>query len=662
MTAPEGALEMDGMPVPPRFPAARPAEWEPDVAPSEGDARPKRGIAWSVLPLALVLLTLVGSVLVPARQTVRILDLLRSETDVIEPARHHAARLEFRLTTATLALQGYARSGDATLLPAYDQALAGGEERLRELDSLARRLGPAAAAQVTVLSRRVHDWRATNAALLVRDADPVHRAASIGAQQASYAAALDEATQFASYLEREAASREALVREAERRGLIVNASLVLIALVTMGAVAALSRRERYLTGVLRRRVLHERLLRETGEALGAAITTDDVRREALRMAMRLGRARGACIERPSSPNDASVLTVVASLGDDVPPVGATVPMEGSAYELATRRGEPATIAAGGATRTGATTDRWGPRVAIPLGVAPAHEGALLLALASGTRLEHEDAERLRTFSQLVAMAFERAGLLESARTARERLERVMASRARLMRGFSHDVKNPIGAAGGHAALLADEVYGPLNADQMRGVTRIRHALDEALSLIDDLHELTRSDTGHLVIVMAAVDAAEVVAGCGDDFRAAAATAGLDFAVELPAGPLPVVTDAARMGQVVSNLLSNAIKYTQRGRVVLRARMEGGEKAADGASPWLLVEVSDTGQGIPEEQQEEIFEEFARFAPHQAPGAGLGLAISRRVASALGGALTVRSVVGQGSTFTLRLPAAPAPPA
>jgi two-component system phosphate regulon sensor histidine kinase PhoR len=101
---------------------------------------------------------------------------------------------------------------------------------------------------------------------------------------------------------------------------------------------------------------------------------------------------------------------------------------------------------------------------------------------------------------------------------------------------------------------------------------------------------------------------------------------------------------------VSNLLSNAIKYTPSGSVVLRLK----ERDDAGAS-WAVIDVVDTGIGITAEERQLLFEEFVRLGVSEAPGAGLGLAISQRLASTLGGRITVESEVGRGSTFTLWLP-------
>ena len=119
-------------------------------------------------------------------------------------------------------------------------------------------------------------------------------------------------------------------------------------------------------------------------------------------------------------------------------------------------------------------------------------------------------------------------------------------------------------------------------------------------------------------------------------------------------PLLVETDRARVRQIVGNLLSNAIKYTTDGSVVLRARRPPPEHPVE-TGDWAVIEVRDTGRGIPAGKRAAIFEEFTRVSAGETAGAGLGLAISQRLAQALGGRITVESEVGHGSTFTLWLP-------
>lgn len=235
---------------------------------------------------------------------------------------------------------------------------------------------------------------------------------------------------------------------------------------------------------------------------------------------------------------------------------------------------------------------------------------------------------------------------------REELERVTESRARLMRGFSHDVKNPLGAARGHLELISEGVLGPVADSQHRSLERARSSITAALNLVDDLLELARAESGHLEVARVPTEIGEVVEDAAEEYRAQTASKGLRLDVQVPESIPRVSTDGARVRQVLGNLLSNAVKYTREGAVTIRV-----EAPDDGAEPGrLAIHVTDTGPGIPEEQRAALFEEFVRLDPSAGPGAGVGLTISRRIAEALGGEITVQSEKGRGSTFTLWLPA------
>jgi two-component system phosphate regulon sensor histidine kinase PhoR len=214
---------------------------------------------------------------------------------------------------------------------------------------------------------------------------------------------------------------------------------------------------------------------------------------------------------------------------------------------------------------------------------------------------------------------------------------------------------------GYAFLLESGIKGPLTPEQLHVVGRIRRATQETIGVIQDLLALARVESAAGVERRAA-DAARLARESAEDYRAAAEAAGLALSIDVPADPLPVRADESRVRQVLGNLLSNALKYTPAGGVEVRARLrEAG--GAPGPGRWVAVEVADTGVGIPAEERERVFEEFHRAHPGQAPGAGIGLAIARRLARMLGGELTVASEVGRGSTFTLWLPsAADEPPA
>jgi signal transduction histidine kinase len=154
-----------------------------------------------------------------------------------------------------------------------------------------------------------------------------------------------------------------------------------------------------------------------------------------------------------------------------------------------------------------------------------------------------------------------------------------------------------------------------------------------------------------------MDLCEVAREAAEEYRAQAEAKGLTMTVEISEDACITNSDAGRVRQVLGNLISNAVKYTALGSVTVRvtrpfARTPESSAPAGGR---VAVEVSDTGKGIPKEQLRHVFEEFVRLDPDGSPGAGIGLAMSRRITDALGGNITLRSDVGVGSTFTLWLP-------
>ena len=242
----------------------------------------------------------------------------------------------------------------------------------------------------------------------------------------------------------------------------------------------------------------------------------------------------------------------------------------------------------------------------------------------------------------------------AAERGRRAVERAMESKARLMRGLSHDLKNPLNAIDGHAALLEDGIVGDLAERQRHSVTRIRNGIRSLLALIGDLLELSRAEVGELRIVPTTIDVSDVVRETVDDHQAAARLAQHTLSMVVGRDLPPLRTDAVRVRQVLGNLLSNAIKYTPPGgRIDVRAEVRRRDGVT--AGPYAVaIDVQDSGPGIPSDKLELVFEEFARLGDSEKPGAGLGLAIARRVAHLLEGDLTVASTPGRGSCFTLWL--------
>jgi signal transduction histidine kinase len=233
--------------------------------------------------------------------------------------------------------------------------------------------------------------------------------------------------------------------------------------------------------------------------------------------------------------------------------------------------------------------------------------------------------------------------------------RATEARAHLLRGVSHDVKNPLGAARGYAELLKQGIGGDLTEQQAKFVAGIRRSIDGALAILADLLDLARADSGGLHVERVEADLGRIARDAAEDHRPAARAAGHTLECPAPTQDIRLHTDPARVRQVLGNLLSNAIKYTPSpGRITVRAEQADGGDARPGV--WAVLRVIDTGPGIPPEKRETIFDEFTRLHDGtQIQGHGLGLAISRRVARLLGGDLDVSGAPGQGATFTLWLP-------
>ena len=239
------------------------------------------------------------------------------------------------------------------------------------------------------------------------------------------------------------------------------------------------------------------------------------------------------------------------------------------------------------------------------------------------------------------------------------LQRSTEGRARLMRGISHDLKNPMHAIDGHAQLLEDHILGPLQSAQQDSVARIRRGVRSMLALVEDLLELSRAESGHLTVRPRPTQLTTLLHEAVDEHRGAARAAGHEIALaiaETPPPPVTIVTDAERVRQVLGNLLSNAVKYTPAGGHILVRAERRARPSTVPLSGWMAIDVVDTGPGIPVDQVEAIFDEFARLPLHaDKPGSGLGLAIARRITGLLGGDITVRTEPQGGACFTLWLP-------
>jgi signal transduction histidine kinase len=219
--------------------------------------------------------------------------------------------------------------------------------------------------------------------------------------------------------------------------------------------------------------------------------------------------------------------------------------------------------------------------------------------------------------------------------------------------MSHELRTPLNAIGGYAQLLTMGIHGPLNESQRNALERIDRNQTHLLTLITDLLSFARIDAGRVHYDIQDVALHDSLANLEPLIAPQLQSRELRFTYRPCPASLCVRADRDRMSQILLNLLGNAIKYTPDGGGVLLV--------CDFDDAKVRIHVRDTGAGIPADRLPFIFEPFvqgerALNRPHE--GVGLGLAISRELAAAMHGELTVASEVGRGSIFTLVLPRAP----
>jgi signal transduction histidine kinase/DNA-binding response OmpR family regulator len=277
---------------------------------------------------------------------------------------------------------------------------------------------------------------------------------------------------------------------------------------------------------------------------------------------------------------------------------------------------------------------------------------------SQVRLEEQQAELEQTNAQLEAQAQEMAARNDELLAAKRLLEeQTRAAReasqykSTFLANMSHELRTPLNSTLILARLLADNRDGNLSAEQVKFARTIEAAGNDLLALINDVLDLAKVEAGHMEAKIQRVSLARVVDHLRDAFQAMAQQKGLGLELFLAAAaPETIESDAQRLEQILRNLLGNAIKFTEEGQVRLTVDRLGDEHVA--------FTVSDTGLGIPREQQERIFEAFQQagsVGQGHGTGTGLGLSIARELARLLGGDIVLESEPGRGSAFTLQLP-------
>jgi signal transduction histidine kinase len=276
-------------------------------------------------------------------------------------------------------------------------------------------------------------------------------------------------------------------------------------------------------------------------------------------------------------------------------------------------------------------------------------GGLVVRRKSAGEFRPEVIELLKTFATQSALAIQNARLFREIEDKGRQIEAANRHKSEFLANMSHELRTPLNAIIGFSEVLLDPALQVSDEERTQFLTDVLSSGKHLLGLINEVLDLAKVEAGKMELQIEPALLQDVIEAVSNTMRSLAVKKSIDLRAEYDEGLAPIPMDGARIKQVLLNLVGNAVKFTpETGKIWVRAAAENGE---------VQIEVSDTGPGIPPEDQERIFLEFQQVGRDagKPQGTGLGLALAKKFVEMHGGKIWVESEVGKGSTFTFTLP-------
>jgi signal transduction histidine kinase/ActR/RegA family two-component response regulator len=407
---------------------------------------------------------------------------------------------------------------------------------------------------------------------------------------------------------------------------------------------------------LARKVDQLEALGEVGEAISSSLDLDEVLSSIVMNAVKLSETDGGSI---MEYDDAERLFTVRSAYGTAPEVlerlrRTRIELDSTLCGRAGREGRPLAVADLDAVPLDAHLqclydDGWRSAAVVPMLRENQIVGVLVVRRKSTGSFSDETLEFLQSFAAQSALALHNARLFRELETKGSELEIASRHKSEFLASMSHELRTPLNAVIGFSEVLLERMFGDINERQEEYLRDIWSSGKHLLELLNEILDLSKVEAGQMQLDVTTFPVREALEYALAMLRERALLHQVELDLDVAVDVGVVEADELRFKQVVLNLLTNAVKFTpDGGRIVVRARSQEGE---------LLVAVTDTGIGIPEEDRERIFESFqqgGRGASNE-EGTGLGLTVCRRMLELHGGRIWIESEVGKGSTFTFALP-------